>query len=69
MYSAGWNLTYALGARLSGRLQMDSGFTLPFLITMVCYCAATLLLSRKFLRAEKKGAPAFPPPLVENQEI
>ncbi|HNW44640.1 MAG TPA: MFS transporter [Elusimicrobiales bacterium] len=56
LYSAGWNLANALGARLSGRLQMDFGFTLPFLITIVCYCAATLLLSRKFLRAEINAA-------------
>ena len=68
MYSAGWNLTYALGARLSGRLQMDSGFTLPFLITIVCYCAATLLLSRKFLRAEIREAAKIRPLLVDKTE-
>ena len=63
LYSSGWNLANALGARLSGRLQMDFGFTLPFLITIVCYCAATLTLSRKFLRAEeRKAAQAGPLP-------
>ncbi|HBA61541.1 MAG TPA: hypothetical protein DCZ92_12140 [Elusimicrobia bacterium] len=69
MYSAGWNLTFALGARLSGRLQMDTGFTLSFLITIVCYCSATLLLSRKFLRAEKKAAAAARPGFVETPEM
>ena len=27
---------------------MDFGFTMPFLITIICYCAATLILSRCF---------------------
>ncbi|MCX5785722.1 MAG: MFS transporter [Elusimicrobia bacterium] len=67
MYSAGWNLTNSLGARLSGRLQMDSGFTLPFLITIVCYCLATLLLSKRFLKEDnKKTAP--PAALKEEME-
>ena len=56
LYTAGWNLSNALAARLSGRLQMDFGFTLPFLITITCYSAATLLLSRKFLKEDNKKA-------------
>ncbi len=54
VYTAGWNLASALAARLSGRLQMDLGFTLPFLITITCYSAATLLLSRRFLAEDDK---------------
>jgi MFS family permease len=54
LYTAGWNLASAAAARLSGRLQMDFGFTLPFLITITCYSAATLLLSRKFLKEDSK---------------
>jgi len=54
LYTAGWNLSQALSARLSGRLQMDFGFTLPFLITITCYSAATLLLSRRFLKEDSK---------------
>jgi MFS family permease len=56
IYTAGWKLSSALAARLSGRLQMDFGFTLPFMITITCYCAATLLLSRKFMRKDSKKA-------------
>ena len=69
LYSSGWNLTFALGARLSGRLQMDFGFTLPFLITIICYCAATLLLSRKFLRVEIKEALDSRPLAVEKSGL
>ena len=54
LYAAGWNLANAASARLSGRLQMDFGFTLPFLITITCYAAATLLLSRRFLKEDNK---------------
>ncbi len=54
LYTAGWNLSSALSARLSGRLQMDFGFTLPFLITITCYSAATLLLSRRFLKEDNR---------------
>ncbi len=56
LFTAGWNLSSALSARLSGRLQMDFGFTLPFLITITCYSAATLLLSRRFLKEDSKKA-------------
>ncbi len=56
LFTAGWNLSSALSARLSGRLQMDFGFTLPFLITITCYSAATLLLSRRFLKEDNKKA-------------
>jgi len=56
LYTAGWNLANALAARLSGRLQMDFGFTLSFLITITCYSAATLLLSRRFLKEDSKKA-------------
>ena len=56
LYTAGWNLSSALSARLSGRLQMDSGFTLPFLITIICYSVATLFLSRRFLKEDNKKA-------------
>ncbi|HCC47667.1 MAG TPA: hypothetical protein DEQ38_06065 [Elusimicrobia bacterium] len=56
LYTTCWNLANSAGARLSGRLQMDFGFTLPFLITITCYCAATLLLSRKFLKEDSKKA-------------
>jgi hypothetical protein len=35
---------------------MDSGFTLPFLITITCYSAATLFLSRRFLKEDSKKA-------------
>ncbi|MEI7527320.1 MAG: MFS transporter [Elusimicrobiota bacterium] len=69
LYSSGWNLANALGARLSGRLQMDFGFTLPFLITIVCYCAATLTLSRKFLRAEERKAAQAGPLPAQTPEI
>lgn len=58
LYTTGWNLANSSGARLSGRLQMDFGFTLPFLITITCYSAATLLLSRKFLKEDSKKAVA-----------
>ncbi len=56
VYTAGWNLANALSARMSGRLQMDFGFTLPFLITITCYSAATLFLSRRFLKEDSKKA-------------
>ena len=67
MYSAGWNLTYSLGARLSGRLQMNFGFTIPFLMTIVCYCLATLLLSKRFLGEDDKKT-AEPAALKEEME-
>ena len=54
MYTAGWSLTWAFGAKLSGTLQMDFGFNMSFLITIICYCAATLALSRRFLREDDK---------------
>ena len=56
MYTAGWSLLWAFGAKLSGTLQMDFGFTMPFLITMICYCTATVILSRCFLREDNKKA-------------
>ncbi|MBI5743958.1 MAG: MFS transporter [Elusimicrobia bacterium] len=65
IYSAGWNLANAASTRLSGRLQMDFGFTLPFLITITCYAAATLLLSRRFLRTEKANKKAAGPAAPE----
>lgn len=67
LYTTCWNLSNSAGARLSGRLQMDFGFDLPFLITITCYCAATLLLSRKFLKEDSKK-PVAPSPLREEQE-
>jgi len=54
IYTAGWKLSSAAAARLSGRLQMDFDFTMPFMITIIRYCTATLLLSRKFLREDNK---------------
>ena len=54
MYTACWSLLWAFGAKLSGTLQMDFGFTVPFLITIICYCTATLVLSRFFLREDGK---------------
>jgi MFS family permease len=54
LYTAGWSLAWAFGAKLSGTLQMDFGFNMSFLITIVCYCSATLLLSRWFLREDDK---------------
>ncbi|MCM2266501.1 MAG: MFS transporter [Elusimicrobiales bacterium] len=69
IYTAAWNLSFSASTRLSGRLQMDFGFTLPFLITITCYAFATLLLSRMFLRApgtNKKAA--GPAALPEAQE-
>jgi MFS family permease len=54
LYTAGWSLPWAFGAKLSGTLQMDFGFNMSFLITIVCYCTATLLLSRWFLREDDK---------------
>ncbi|MEI7481243.1 MAG: MFS transporter [Elusimicrobiota bacterium] len=57
MYTACWSLLWALGAKLSGTLQMDFGFTMSFLITIICYCAATLVLSRCFLRENGKRTP------------
>ncbi|MDD2805712.1 MAG: MFS transporter [Elusimicrobiales bacterium] len=67
LYTTAWNLTNSAGAKLSGRLQMDFGFTLPFLITITCYCAATLLLSRKFLKEDSKKA-VIPTALKEELE-
>ena len=67
LYTAGWNLSSALSARLSGRLQMDFGFTLPFLITITCYSAATLLLSRRFLKEDSKK-PVAPTGIKEEIE-
>jgi MFS family permease len=67
MFTAGWNLASALSARLSGRLQMDFGFTLPFLITITCYSAATLLLSRRFLKEDSKK-PVTPTAIKEELE-
>jgi predicted MFS family arabinose efflux permease len=61
LYTGGWSLAFAFGAKLSGTLQMDFGFNMPFLITIVCYCAATLLLSRWFLRSD--GKRTYGPPL------
>lgn len=57
VYTACTSLLWAFGAKLSGTLQMDFGFTLPFLITIICYCAATLVLSRRFLREDDKKIP------------
>lgn len=68
LYTAGWSLTQAFGAKLSGTLQMVFGFDMPFLITIVCYSSATLLLSRRFLRkeGEKAGIPeALPAEAME----
>lgn len=65
LYTAGWNLTFAASTRLSGRLQMDFGFTLPFLITITCYAFATLLLSWRFLRSEKANKKAAGPAALE----
>ena len=65
LYTTLWNLSNSAGARLSGRLQMDFGFTLPFLITITCYCAATLLLSRKFLKEDNKKP--VPPTAIKEQ--
>lgn len=67
IYSAGWNLTYSFGARLSGRLQMDFGFTVPFLITIICYSLATLFLSKYFLKEDSKKA-VGPAALKEEME-
>jgi len=67
MYTAGWNLASAVAARLSGRLQMDFGFTLPFLITITCYSAATLFLSRRFLKEDSKK-PVTPTAIKEEIE-
>ena len=70
MYSSCWNLAFSLGARLSGRLQMDFGFTLPFLITIVCYCLATLFLSRRFLKEDdKEDDKKTVPPAVLKEEM
>lgn len=66
MYATAWNLLWSLGARMSGTMQMEFGWTVPFLGTIVCYATATLILSRRFLREEtKKLASAVPPPLTE----
>ncbi len=67
LYTAGWSLAWAFGTKLSGTLQMDFGFTMPFMITIVCYCAATLLLSRWFLRGDRRAAAAtaMPPEAME----
>jgi len=67
IYTAGWNLASALSARLSGRLQMDFGFTLSFLITITAYSAATLLLSRRFLKEDTK-TPVAPTSIKEEIE-
>lgn len=65
IYTAVWNLTFAASTRFSGRLQMDFGFTLPFLITITCYAFATLVLSRRFLRAEPANKKAAGPAALE----
>ena len=58
IYTSCWSLLWAFGAKLSGVLQMDFGFKMSFLITIVCYCLATIVLSRRFLREEAgKAAP------------
>ena len=57
LYTAGWSLLWAFGAKLSGTLQMDFGFTIPFLITIICYSVATLVLSRCFLREDGAKTP------------
>jgi MFS family permease len=67
MYTAGWSLMWAFSAKLSGTLQMDFGFTLPFLITIICYCAATLMLSRWFLRKDGKRAPTTPDGVLKEE--
>ncbi|MDO8805742.1 MAG: MFS transporter [Elusimicrobiota bacterium] len=67
LYTAGWNLASAVSARLSGRLQMDFGFTLPFLITITCYSAASLFLSRRFLKEDSKK-PVTPTAIKEEIE-
>jgi len=59
MYTAGWSLLWAFGAKFSGTLQMDFGFTMPFLITIVCYCIATIILSRYFTRARMISPACF----------
>lgn len=59
LYTASWSLLWASGARLSGTLQMDFGFSMSFLITIICYSLATLVLLRRFLR-EDAARPARP---------
>jgi MFS family permease len=68
MYSSLWNLTFSAGARLSGRLQTDFGFTLPFLITIVAYSLATLMLSKRFLREDTDPKTVPPEPIKEELE-
>lgn len=71
LYTAGWNLANAASTRLSGRLQMDFGFTLPFLVTITCYAAATLLLSRRFLKQDdaRRGAKKAVPGTALKEEL
>ncbi|MFA7008011.1 MAG: MFS transporter [Elusimicrobiales bacterium] len=57
VYTACWSLLWAFGAKLSGKLQMDFGFNMSFLITIICYSAATLVLSRRFLREDEQKTP------------
>jgi len=63
VYTSFWSLLWAFGAKLSGVLQMDFGFKMSFLITIVCYSLGTIVLSRRFLREDggiaAAGAPAF----------
>jgi MFS family permease len=67
LYTAAWSLPWAFGTKLSGTLQMDFGFNMSFLITIVCYCTATLFLSRRFLREDgkKDSGPAILPEIME----
>lgn len=69
IYAMAWNLLWSLGARMSGTMQMEFGWTVPFLGTIICYATATLILSRKFLREEvKKTAAAVPAPINKAME-
>lgn len=42
-------------------------YLVSFLIPIICYCAATLVLSRYFLRKDEKKTPPFPDSVLKEE--
>ncbi|GAB4577611.1 MAG: MFS transporter [Anaerolineales bacterium] len=55
--SMAWNFGWAFSPSVSGMLQVESGFGLPFLITIVCYIIAVGLYWQYFWRKHPQAVP------------
>jgi len=53
-YGIMWNTCWSIGASTSGKMQMNWGFDMPFMATLVTYASATLLLMAWFLHGGDK---------------